>query len=73
MFLPCEQPTAAGSGSMKTILARLLGVVERLGSLAAFPGEIIRRTFMSSEARQREAMEAERLDRIRNPRDYEGK
>lgn len=58
---------------MKTILARLLGVVERFGSLATSPGELIRRTFMSSEARQREAMEAERLDRIRNPRDYEGK
>ena len=35
--------------------------------------ETTRRTLLKSDARQREANEAERLDRLRNPRDYQGR
>ena len=58
---------------MKTLFTILRWVLQGIGRLVVSPSEVIRYAFMSSEARQREAREAERLDRIRNPRDYEGK
>jgi hypothetical protein len=58
---------------MKSFLSELLAPMKWLGRVAASSGEAIRRACTSSEARQREDREAERLDRIRNQRDYEGK
>ena len=51
----------------------LFRAIEKLGNLALSKRSMTRRVLLRTEAREREAMEAERLDRLRNPRDYQGK
>jgi hypothetical protein len=47
--------------------------LEKLADLLRSKGELTRRAVMRTEARERQAAEAERLDRLRNPSDYRGR
>ena len=47
--------------------------LERMGKLWVSKSTQARRTLFRSETREREASELERLDRLRNPRNYQGK
>jgi hypothetical protein len=58
---------------VKRILPILFRAVEKLGSLVLSKSTVARRALLRTETRERDAMEAERLDRLRNPRDYQGK
>ena len=58
---------------MKRILSILLRALEKLGNLVLTKSTLTRRTLLRTEARERKEMEAERLDRLRNPRDYQGR
>ncbi|HWN93643.1 MAG TPA: hypothetical protein VNT99_01310 [Methylomirabilota bacterium] len=58
---------------MKRFFSKPLRWVEKLGSLFRSKTTLARRTVLRTEAREREADEAERLDRLRNPGNYRGK
>ena len=45
----------------------------RIGNLAISKTALARRATLRTEGRERKEREAERLDRLRNPRDYQGK
>jgi hypothetical protein len=49
------------------------GLFRVLTNLVRSKTVLARRALLRSEAREREANEAERLDRLRNPRDYRGR
>jgi hypothetical protein len=48
-------------------------VWERIGRLFPSQGDAVRRSSVRFDALKRREMEAERLDRLRNPSDYQGK
>ena len=54
---------------MKTFLAKVLRAARLFGSKF----EPARRALTPCERREREAREADRLDRLRNPHDYRGR
>ena len=58
---------------MKRFFSALLLRMENLRNLARSKTAIARRAVLRTEAREREAKEAERLDRLRNPHDYRGR
>jgi hypothetical protein len=47
--------------------------LEKFANLLRSKAELTRRAVLQSEAREQQATEAERLDRLRNPRNYQGK
>jgi hypothetical protein len=49
------------------------GMLRGLANLVLSKTAMARRALLRTEAREREANEAERLDRLRNPRDYRGR
>ncbi len=51
----------------------MLRAMEKLGSLLQSKTTLTRRAVLRTEAREREANEAERLDRLRNPGNYRGR
>ena len=58
---------------MKRFFSGMFRVGEKLGSLVLSKTLVGHRALLRTEAREREANEAERLDRLRNPSDYRGK
>jgi hypothetical protein len=58
---------------MRHFIDEILRVVKKLGSLFLSKSELTRRAMLRNVARERKANEAERLDRLRNPRDYQGR
>jgi len=52
---------------------RVRGWMEKLGTLVLSKTTLAQRALLKSEAREREASEVERLDRLRNPGDYRGR
>ncbi len=55
------------------IFSNLIHVAAKLGELFRSKTTIARRASVRTETREREANEAERLDRLRNPSDYRGR
>jgi len=58
---------------MKQFLSGMFRAAEKLGSLILSKTTQAQRAVLKTEAREREANEAERLDRLRNPQDYRGR
>lgn len=58
---------------MKTFLPTWQRVLEKLRTQLLFKATRAKRTLLRSEAKEREVNEAERLDRLRNPRNYMGR
>ena len=58
---------------MKQFFAPLRRTLEKLGEVLLSKSALARRAVLRREARERAASEAERLDRLRNPRDYQGR
>ena len=58
---------------MKQFFALLRRAWGKLGELLLSKSTLARRAALRTEARDRETSEAERLDRLRNPRDYQGR
>lgn len=58
---------------MKRLYFAACRALEKLTDLLRSKAELTRRAVLHSEAREQQAAEAERLDRLRNPRDYQGK
>jgi hypothetical protein len=58
---------------MKTFLPTWQRVLEKLRTQLLFKTTRAKRTLLRSEAHEREVNEAERLDRLRNPRNYVGR
>ena len=58
---------------MKPLLSKLFRTAGKLGSLVLSKAAITRRAILKTEARERRASEAERLDRLCNPQDYRGR
>jgi len=58
---------------MKRFFSGILRGTEKLGSLLLSKTTLARRAVLRTEEREREASEAERLDRLRNPQDYRGR
>lgn len=58
---------------MKSFVSELLRLLEKIASRVASKGTVARRALLKNEKREREANEAERLDRLRNPSDYRGR
>lgn len=58
---------------MKSFFAKSLRLLEKLGELLLSKTTVARRAVLRTEAREREANEAERLDRLRNPSNYQGR
>ena len=58
---------------MKPFLSKLFRLLEKLWRFALCKTAIARRAALRTEARERNEMEAERLDRLRNPSDYRGR
>jgi hypothetical protein len=58
---------------MKRIFSELFGRLEKLGNLVLKSVTTGRRAALKAEASERQANEAERLDRLRNPSDYRGR
>lgn len=67
------RPSHAARRIMKSSLQKLLRFMESLGSLVQSKSSLARRALLRSETRERNANEAERLDRLRNPGDYRGR
>jgi len=66
-------PSATAITFMKSFFSKILRAVEKVGNLVLSKSEVTRRAVLRTDAREREANEAERLDRLRNPRDYQGR
>ena len=58
---------------MKPLLSKLFRAAGMLGSLVLSKATLARRAVLRSEERERQANEAERLDRLRNPGNYRGR
>lgn len=58
---------------MNKLFSKLLRRVEKLGQLFTSKSTLVRRAILRTEIHEREAEEAERLDRLRNPGDYRGR
>jgi len=58
---------------MKQIFSALRRAWKKLGELPLSKSTLARRASLQSEAQARETSAAERLDRLRNPRDYQGR
>ena len=58
---------------MKRFFSVMLRLLEKLRGLVHSKTTMARRALLRTEAREREANEVERLDRLRNPRDYRGR
>lgn len=58
---------------MKSFFSKLLLALEKLRNLFLSKTTLARRALLRTESREREANEAERLDRLRNPHDYRGR
>ena len=58
---------------MKQFFPALHRAWEKLGALLLSKSTLARRAVLRSEARERETNEADRLDRLRRPRDYQGR
>jgi len=58
---------------MKQSPSGMSRAAEKLRSLLLSKTTMARRAVLRTEAREREANEAERLDRLRNPQDYRGR
>lgn len=67
---PFFQKLLRAGVNIETVIKR---VRERIGRLFRSKAEVARRPFGRLETRERREMEAERLDRLRNPSDYQGK
>ena len=67
--LVSETQAAFSLNPYESILAKVLRAARLLGSKF----EPARRALRQSELREREAREADRLDRLRNPHDYRGR
>ncbi|HEY0551784.1 MAG TPA: hypothetical protein VGF13_19420 [Verrucomicrobiae bacterium] len=63
----------AADDCMKQLFSKLLRAVAKLGRLFTSKTTLARRAILRTETREREANEAERLDRLRNPSDYRGR
>ncbi len=59
--------------SMKQFFSGMFRAAEKLGNLVVSKSTQAQRAVLKTEAREREANEAERLDRLRNPQDYRGR
>jgi hypothetical protein len=59
--------------SMKHFFYEIFRAVKKIGNLFLSKGELARRAVLRSTAREQKEMEAERLDRLRNPQDYRGR
>ena len=58
---------------MKEFFLGMSRAAEKLRSLLVSKTTMARRGLLRSEERERQAREAERLDRLRNPQDYRGR
>jgi hypothetical protein len=58
---------------MKRFFTAMLHVLEKLADLASSKSAMARRVLLRTEARERKAFEADRLDRLRNPGNYRGR
>ena len=58
---------------MRLFFSKLRRLVEKGGELLLSKTTLAQRTLLRTEERERQANEAERLDRLRNPGDYRGK
>ena len=58
---------------MEPFFSKALQAGGRFARLFVSKTELARRALLQSERREREADEAERLDRLRNPGDYRGR
>ena len=58
---------------MKQFFFGMFRGLERLGHLVLCKTTLARRALFRTEARKQRQMEAERLDRLRNPGDYRGR
>ena len=58
---------------MKPLLSKMFRAAGKFGELFRSRAALARRAVLRSETRERQAKEAERLDRLRNPRDYQGR
>ncbi len=58
---------------MNQFLSNSRRVLEKLGRLFLSEATNARRALLRTEAHERKVNEAERLDRLRNPRDYQGR
>jgi hypothetical protein len=58
---------------MKQLFSALRRVLEKLGGLFVSKPAVDRPVVLKSEEGEPETSEAERLDRLRNPRDYRGR
>jgi len=58
---------------VKRFLSGIFRATEKLGSLFLSKAKLAQRAVLRTETREREANEADRLDRLRNPGDYRGK
>lgn len=58
---------------MKLFFSKLLRLAEKLRGLVLSKNTMARRILRRMEAQERKEMEAERLDRLRNPDDYQGR
>ncbi len=58
---------------MKQFSPALRRALEKFGERLLSKSTLARRALLRSAAREREASELERLDRLRNPRDYQGR
>ncbi len=58
---------------MKGFIPEMVRVLEKLGILVLSKTRVGQRTVRRTEAHKRKELEAERLDRLRNPGNYRGK
>jgi hypothetical protein len=58
---------------MNRFFSTMLHGMEKLRGLLSSRTTVARRALLRTEAREREANEAERLDRLRNPGNYRGR
>ena len=58
---------------MKPLLSKMFRAAGMLGNLVISKTTLARRALLRTDARERNEIEAERLDRLRNPRDYQGR
>lgn len=72
-----EHDHAGGKFTFCDLMKRLYfparQALEKFANLLRSKAELTRRAVLQSEAREQQATEAERLDRLRNPRNYQGK
>ena len=71
-----EHDHAGGKFTFYDLMKRLYfatrRALEKFANLLRSKAELTRRAVLQSEAREQQTAEAERLDRLRNPRNYQG-